>query len=92
MTTEEQLEKVEKELAAVKRQVRRLVIAGAVGVGCFVILLAVSAVSARPVGVRARKFVLVDEKGKTRALLAVEEGGPGMRLFGEKDKVLWSAP
>ena len=89
MTTEEQLEKVEKELAAVKRQVRRLVIGGAVGVACFAILLAAWA---RPAEVQARKFVLVDEKGKTRALLAVEEGGPGMRLFGEKDKVLWSAP
>jgi hypothetical protein len=31
-------------------------------------------------------------EGKTRALLAVEEGGPGIRLYDGNDKILWSAP
>ena len=83
MTTEERLEKVERELAAAKRQVRRLVIGGAVPLACVAILLAVWA---RPTEVQARKFVLVDESGQTRALLAVDEDGPRLSLADENGK------
>lgn len=83
MTTEERLEKVEKELAAAKRQIRRLVIGGAVALVCVAILVAASL---RPAQVQARKFVLVDENGKTRAMLAVDEDGPRLRLTDEDGK------
>ena len=62
MTTEERLEKVEKESATAKRQIRRLMIGGAAGLACVAVLLALWAPQAE---VQARKFVLVDENGET---------------------------
>ena len=83
MTTEERLEIVEKELAAAKRRIGRLVIGGAVALVCIAILLAAWL---RPAEVRARKFVLVDGDGKTRALLTVDEDGPRLGLTDESGK------
>jgi hypothetical protein len=83
MTTEERLEKVEKESAALKRQLRRLMIGGPVGLACVAILLALWA---RPAEVQARKFVLVDENGKTRSLLAMEQFGPKLSLTDAQGK------
>lgn len=36
--------------------------------------------------IRANRFVLVDESGRTRALLDEQESGPGLRLFDEQGK------
>ena len=83
MTTEERLEKVEKESAAAKRQLRRLMIGGPIGLACVAVLLALWA---RPAEVQARKFVLLDENGKTRALLAMEEFGPRLSLADAQGK------
>ena len=83
MTTEERLEKLEKESAAARRQVRWLAIGGAAALGCVAILLALWA---RPAEVQARKFVLVDEKGNPRALLAMEQYGPALSLADAQGK------
>ncbi|MGO8703056.1 MAG: hypothetical protein ACLQVA_04495 [Candidatus Brocadiia bacterium] len=77
MTTEERLEKLEKESAAGKRRVRWLAIGGAVGLACVAILVALRA---RPAEVQARRFVLVDANGKTRALLSMEQFGARLSL------------
>ena len=37
--------------------------------------------------VRARRFVLVDENGKTRATLNVDKAGPGLNLYDENEKI-----
>ena len=42
--------------------------------------------------VRARSFVLVDDDGKTRALLDNDKGGPRLGLSDENGKEIWSAP
>ena len=41
---------------------------------------------ARPAEVRARRFILVDEKGKTRAKLDVTEDGPWLGLYDDNGK------
>ena len=60
MTTEERLEKLEKELAQLARAATEEVI--------------------------ARQFVLVDDKGKTRAVLGMSKTGPSLALYDENGK------
>ena len=95
MTTEERLEKVERELAQVKRRNGRFVIAGVAALACVVVLLVASACAPEahaqakaqiaPV-VWARKFVLVGENGKPCAILHVRKDGPGLALYDENGK------
>ena len=101
MTTEERMEKLERELARAKRRNRWLAVV-LLTIGATA--LAVTALSAPsiptalaeaggPVNeVRASRFVLVDETGKTRAGLAVDKDGPGLGLVDEKGEEIWSAP
>ena len=99
MTTEERLEKLERELAHANRLNRRLIV---VAVVCMAIISgwACLAQPDRPgtaqaeapaaasvlKEVRARSFVLEDENGKTRADLAVGKDGVGMAMFDENGK------
>ena len=104
MTVEERLKTLEREqgetnaeLGRAKRRVRRLLIAGAFALACFAVLLAVWAcmpeahaqARARVLQeVRARNFVLVDEKGKRRAGLGIDKDGVvGLGLYDENGEL-----
>jgi hypothetical protein len=82
MTTEERLETLEKELAREKRRARWLLalVALVVGVGVF------CASTGTAKEIRASKFTLLDQNGKDRAILAVDETEPGLIFFDEQGK------
>ena len=97
MTTEERVEKLEKDLARVASALVHRTADGRVGRGLLVICVAIACVLAGALApartraqaaggkvVRATGFVLVDEKGRTRASLLVTEDGPGLLLQDEK--------
>ncbi len=42
--------------------------------------------------IRAKRFDVVDEKGRTRAVLSVGEDGSGLALYDEEGVAIWSAP
>jgi hypothetical protein len=42
--------------------------------------------------IRAKRFILEDENGKVLAALVVDKDGPGLRLWDENGKTIWSAP
>ena len=94
MTTEERLEKLEKELARAKRRNRRLLAVAGLVVGAVTLAWIVAGTANRaeaqgggvPAVIRANAFVLVDEKGKTRAELSMGEYGPGLLLVDENGK------
>ena len=93
MTTEERLEKVEKELMRGRKLNRWLLTGiGIVFVACIVVwAFGPKTATAQPAGtavseVFARKFVVVDENGKTRAMLYMGRDGPSLTLFDEKGK------
>ncbi len=108
MTTEERLERVEREqaetraeLARAKRRVRRVMVAGAVALASIVVLVAAwacvpeaSAQAAAQVvaEVRARRFLVVDERGKPRAALTVSRDVPGLTMLDENGRIIWFAP
>lgn len=94
MTNEERLEKLERELARVKRDNRRMII---VGMGIVLGVLALWVVFGSPVSVaraqeegadktviRAHEFVLVEEQGETRAILGLSEFGPTLEMYNEQ--------
>jgi len=87
MTVEERLERVERELAQAKRRSMALAAAICVLGGAWVLWLSIDTVEAQAAGtpevVRAHRFEVVDEDGKTRATLAVHDRGPRLRLFDE---------
>ena len=95
MTTEERLEKLEKELARAERR-NRWLLAGAafviiVGVGLCGNAFRVNEAMAQPVSgavkeVRAKNFVLVDQSDRVRAELRMTEDQPGLALFDERGK------
>jgi hypothetical protein len=93
VTTEERLQKLELDLAGAKRRSRRLVVGMGLTVAACVVGFAVLGATspAQPVAaegvIRARQFILVDEKGNERAELAINETGPGLRVFDQKGKV-----
>ncbi len=101
MTTEERLEKLERELTRAKRDNRRMIV---VGVGIVLGALALLVVRGSPVSVaraqeaadktviRAHEFLLVNEQGKTRAVLGVVKDGAALELFDEQDKLTWRTP
>ena len=93
MTTEERLEKLEKELMRGRRFNCWLL----AGLGLVIVVWVVGwafrpgTATAQPAGaaareVRACRFILEDENGKTRAWLEVNKDGPILSLFDEKDK------
>ena len=85
MTVEERLEKVERELAQAKRLLRPLVVVGAIAVACLIVLRAVwPDLLLTHAEVRARSFVLVDEKGQTCASLSANILGSELELFDTK--------
>ena len=94
MTVEERVEKLENALARAKRRSRMLLagvlVAGAVGV-IVASLAGIPAEAAPDKGgvhkvVRAEKFEVVDQKGKTRAILAAYKPGPALMLYDEDGK------
>ena len=42
--------------------------------------------------IRANQFILEDENGKPHARLVVTKDGPGLNLFDENGKAIWSVP
>jgi hypothetical protein len=86
MTTEERLEKLEKELAGAKRRSRVMLIAAAMAVA--VVFLLGAGGEAVPKVIQAEKFELVDSTGRGRAALEMTQAGePGLVLGDEKGKI-----
>jgi hypothetical protein len=92
MTTEERLEKLERELAVAKRCNRRLLTFVAMTIGGLALVWTLtkttSAAYAQEVEavqkvVRANSFALVDENGKTRAMLGTTKDGTMLSLLDE---------
>ncbi len=90
MTTEERLEKLERELAHAKRRNRWLLaIVGLAVVGLGLAwtwnktMPTAQAQGVAPAGkvIRANKFILEDANGKTRASLSVLDSGPGLWMY-----------
>ena len=92
MTIEERLEALERELENTKLHVRRLW----VGLGLAVLVCALvwgfTATTGAAKGIRANRFIVVDENGKTRVALSATEDGPKLKLFDDNGKVIWHAP
>ena len=95
MSTEERLEKLERELFAEKRRARWLL--ATVGLGVLGVLAwtwATSTPTAQAQGantgpkvIRATQFILEDETGKARARLVVDKDGPGLALYDETGQI-----
>ena len=91
MTTEERLEKVERELAATRRRSRWL-LAGvalclAIGLGASAFgPSAAQAGAAAPAIIRAQLFELVDAAGEPRAMLALTKDGTMLALYDAASK------
>lgn len=75
MTTEQRLEKLEKELSRVKRRNHLLL-----AVVVLAVVLMSARISMREKTIKANAFVLVDENGKTRALLNMVKDWPSLGL------------
>ena len=90
MTTDERLEKVEGQLARVRWFNRCLIGCIALSLGAWFILKTFGTETAwaqsGPKEIRANKFALEDENGKTRAQLAMAKGEPELALFDENGK------
>ena len=98
MTTEERLERVERELTRAKRRNRWLMVAVGLAVGILALAwlatenadtaLAQDAAKAeKPAQViRASAFVLVDDKGRERGALKMTPDGPTLYLYDENEK------
>ena len=93
MTTEERFEKLEAELAAAKRLTRRLMVGTGVVLGMFALFVAfriMTGVAYSQAGgniaevIRAKKFEMVDNQGKTRATLSMNISGVLLGLLDEK--------
>jgi hypothetical protein len=93
MTTEERLERLERDLAGERRRNRWLLTgAGLCLVAGLVWIVGTSKATAQAAKIvqdeiRARKFVLEDENGKTRAGLVAGIDGPALALFDENGKM-----
>lgn len=99
MTTDERLDKLEKELARAKRRNRRLLAVVGLAMGVVALVWIVGLVggkapvrtfsdalresSAAGTVIRANQFVLEDQNGKSRAGLGVAEGSAGLVLTDE---------
>jgi hypothetical protein len=78
MTTEERVEKLEKELVGAKRRSRVMLVAVAMTVAGMFLLCAGNGVQK---SVRAQSFELVDQNGKTLAALETRENGTGLTIL-----------
>jgi hypothetical protein len=82
MTTEERLERLERELAAAKRRNRRVLCGLTLAGLALVVAVSLGAVT---VGngqvIRAAQFTLIDAEGRGRAALQMTEDGPMLGLF-----------
>ena len=91
MTTEERLETLEKELALTKRRIRRL-LQGVVclfAAGCVFAVLLSTMGSAKAQGekvIRANKFIVEDQNGKPRVILAVNRDRPSLTMADQNGK------
>lgn len=95
MTTEERLEKLEAELATAKRNNRRLMAGVGLVLGVFILFVAVRAITGVAYSqaggdvekvIRANKFEVVDNQGRTRAIFTEVTSGAGLAIFDEKGK------
>ena len=95
MTTEERLEKLERELTTTKRRNRWLLVVvmlAVVELGLTWALTKTTVIAqaqvadAVPKAIRANRFILEGEKGEVRAVLGVIKDGPGLALYDEKGK------
>lgn len=85
MTIEERIETLEKELARTRSRNRWLTAALLlVGVGA---VAGLGRASVAEKEVRAKSFIVEDEKGRTRAKLSVRENAPVLSLFDENEKL-----
>ena len=96
MTTEERLEKLERELARAKRRNRHLLAFALMAAGLAVVTAAWIGTPAKvsaetgaraPKVVRATGFVLEDADGEVRATLTAFKEGSALRLFDENTNV-----
>jgi len=80
---------IEERLTRLERKNRRLTLAVLLtGVAAaLVVTVGMARTEAVPDAVRAHSFVLLDENGKVRAMLAVAKDGPGLRLSDENGKL-----
>ena len=90
MTTDERIENLEKGLASARRFNRWLLAAVGLALGVWILAGTFGpTMAAEPAGgtaineVRAKRFVVEDENGKVRAVLAVFKDGPGLTLADE---------
>lgn len=98
MTTEERFVKLERELSSAKSRIHWLVVAVIMAAVMVVVWTCSSTtntaqaegVSDIPSVIRARKFILEDNNGKVRAVLAVTKNGPVLAMFDEHERVIWS--
>jgi hypothetical protein len=95
MTTEERLEKLERELAAAKRRNHWLLTIMALIIGGLTLVWTLTKTTSAAYAqeaeavqkiIRASEFVLVDENGKIRAALSVSKDGAGLTLWDENGK------
>ena len=97
MTTEERLEILERELARAKKWNLWVLASLSLAVGLFALGWYFTGTTGRAAEevvkeVRANKFTLVDAKGRSRAMLGLIEGGPGLALYDENGEVrVWLA-
>lgn len=85
MTTEERLEKLERELGETKGALRRNRWISGVGVLAVLGCLTMASVRDNQV-IRAHKFILEDAQGRARMFLASGQYGVGMTLMDESGK------
>ena len=90
MTIEDRFEKLEKELAGVKRRHRWLLTGAgliAAGIGLAWLLTRTTAdAAAAPKEIRANSFIVVDENNKPRVMLMVNKNGTALVMLDEHDK------
>lgn len=86
MTTEERLEKLEKELAKAKRKSRLMLVAAVMTVAGMFLLGAEGDQS--PMVIRAQSFAVVDQNGNALAILGLgTDGQPGLFLYDQNSHV-----
>jgi hypothetical protein len=86
MTTEERLEKMEIELKRAMRHNRILLVGVLLGVVLLLLGATTPGTDGRENVIKAKGFILVDEKGNERAKLSMDDNSPGLCLRDENGK------